>query len=70
MPEKKKGTPEKDILERHKAVMLEKGYKKFVPKLPYAYLTVKCHKAPIDSRFIVGVAADLRASSDSEEQYQ
>ena len=51
-------TSEADILERHKAFMQEQGYKKFVPKLPYAYLTVKCHKDPIGSRFIVGVAAD------------
>ena len=60
-------TSEADILERHKAFMQEQGYKKFVPKLPYAYLTVKCHKDPIGSRFIVGVAADQRARNDGEE---
>ena len=50
-----------------KALMQEQGYKKFVPKLPYAYLTVKCHKDPIGSRFIVGVAADQHARNDGEE---
>ena len=53
---------------RHKAFVQEQGYKKIVPKLPYAYLTVKCHnKDPISSRFIVGVAADQRARNDGEE---
>ena len=61
-------TSEADILERHKAFIQEQGYKKFVPKLPYAYLTVKCHKDPIGSRFIVGVAADQRARNNDGEE--
>ena len=54
-------TSEVNILDRHKTfIMHNQGHKDVVYKLPYAYLTVKCHKDPIGSRFIVGVAGEKR----------